>query len=321
MAKMMLEIQSRSLNQYHRLEHFPVTIGRALDNDVILSDASVSPHHLRLEQDAAGQVFIQNLSAENGTRLNDHSLGKQAVFAPIPSQLILGNRRLRLVSVETPVENTYVSRCNRVFSPLCKPRWAVSLLMLTIVALLFNDYLDIALQKEPLFYFSGLLPGLLWMLFWTLAISGVTRLITHRWEIASALSVVSLYTLMPLALQTAGEWLNYFLTSDKPSTWLVAGVGDFLLLPVLLYAYLHWVLSQKRLPALGFALVLSALPLGLRAISLLDQVTGDNEFSSEPYYNQTLSSFNLHATAALPLEEYLKKATEALPPPLEDVPH
>ncbi len=48
MAKMMLEIQARGLNQYHRLESFPVTIGRALDNDVILSDNSVSPYHVRL---------------------------------------------------------------------------------------------------------------------------------------------------------------------------------------------------------------------------------------------------------------------------------
>ncbi|WP_374212370.1 FHA domain-containing protein [Thiothrix subterranea] len=75
MAKMILEIQTRGLNQYHRLEQFPVTIGRALDNDVILSDNSVSPYHLCLEQDAEGQVFAHNLSSENGTRLNNHQLG------------------------------------------------------------------------------------------------------------------------------------------------------------------------------------------------------------------------------------------------------
>ena len=313
MAKMMLEIQMRGLNQYQRLEQFPVTVGRALDNDVILSDASVSPHHLRLEQDVEGRVFIHNLSAENGTRLNKHALGQQAVQAPVPSQLVLGDRKLRLVSAETSVENTYMSRCRSVFSPLCRPRWAVLLALLTTVGLLANDYLNIALHKEPLFYVSGLLPGLLWILFWTLVISGITRLITHRWEFAPSLSVVSLFTLMPLVLQEVGDKLNYFLTSDTPSTWLMVGVGDFLLLPLLVYAYLHWVLSQRPLPALGFALVLSALPLGLRAISLLDQMTADHEFSSEPYYNQTLSSLNIHANPALPLEDYLKKAAEALP--------
>jgi hypothetical protein len=191
----------------------------------------------------------------------------------------------------------------------------LALLLLTVVALLGNDYLTIALQKEPLFYVSGLLPGLLWLLFWTLLVGGMTRLMTQRWDFAPALSVVSLFTLMPLVLQEIGGWLDYFFTSDKPSTWLLVGGVDFLLLPVLLYTYLHWVLSQKRLPALGIALVLSALPLGIRAISLLDQVTLENEFSSEPSYSQTLSVWNMHANAALPLEDFVKKATEALPAP------
>lgn len=318
MAKMMIEIQTRGLNQYQRLAHFPVTIGRALDNDVILSDRSVSPHHLRLEQDEDGQVFVHNLVLENGTRLNEHPLGEQPVQVPIPSQLVLGDRKLRLVSMDTPVENTYVSHCRSLFAPLCKPFWAIMLLFMAIGGLLVNDYLDVGLQKDLLFYFSGLLPSLLWILFWTLAISGITRLITHRWEFTPALSVVALFSLMPLVFQEVGRALNYFLTSDAPTMWLVGGVSDFLLLPVLVYAYLHWVLNQRHLPALGFALVLSALPLGLRAINLLDQVTADKEFSSDPYYNQTLSSLNIHARPALPLADYLKKATEALPSQVEE---
>lgn len=318
MAKMILEIQTRGLNQYHRLEQFPVTIGRALDNDVILSDNSVSPYHLRLEQDAEGQVFAHNLSSENGTRLNKHQLGVQPVQVPIPSQLLLGNRKLRLASTEMPVETTHVSRCGGLFAPFCKPLWAALLLLLTVVSLLLNDYLNVAVAKEPLYYISGILPTLVWMLFATLVISGITRLFTHRWEFAPALSVVSLFNLVPMVLEEISGWLSYFLTSDAPFTWLMTGVSGFVLIPALLYAYLHWVLSQKRLPALGIALVLSALPLGLRAISVLDQVTLANEFSSEPYYHQELSSLNIHANPPLPLETYLQRAADALPSQLAD---
>ncbi len=318
MAKMILEIQTRGLNQYHRLEQFPVTIGRALDNDVILSDNSVSPYHLRLEQDAEGQVFAHNLSSENGTRLNKHQLGVQPVQVPIPSQLLLGNRKLRLASTAMPVETTHVSRCGGLFAPFCKPLWAALLLLLTVVSLLLNDYLNVAVAKEPLYYISGILPTLVWMLFATLVISGITRLFTHRWEFAPALSVVSLFNLVPMVLEEISGWLSYFLTSDAPFTWLMTGVSGFVLIPALLYAYLHWVLSQKRLHALGIALVLSALPLGLRAISVLDQVTLANEFSSEPYYHQELSSLNIHANPPLPLETYLQRAADALPSQLAD---
>lgn len=319
MAKMILEIQARGLNQYHRLEQFPVTIGRALDNDVILSDNSVSAYHLRLEQDDKGQVFVHNLSSENGTRLNNHQLGFQPVQVPIPSQLLLGNRKLRLASTAMPVETTtHVSRCGGLFMPFCKPLWAALLLLLTVVSLLLNDYLNVPEAKEPLFYISGLLPTLVWMLFATLVISGITRLFTHRWEFASALSVVSLFNLVPMVLEEISDWLSYFLTSDAPFTWLMTGISGFVLIPALLYAYLHWVLSQKRLPALGLALVLSALPLGLRAISVLDQVTLANEFSSEPYYHQGLSSWNIHANPPLSLEMYLQQAADALPSQLKE---
>lgn len=318
MAKMILEIQTRGLNQYHRLEQFPVTIGRALDNDVILSDNSVSPYHLRLEQNAEGQIFAHNLSSENGTRLNKHQLGVQPVQVPIPSQLLLGNRKLRLASTEMPVETTHVSRCAGLFVPFCKPLWAALLLLLTVVSLLLNDYLNVAVAKEPLYYISGILPTLVWMLFATLVISGITRLFTHRWEFAPALSVVSLFNLVPMVLEEISGWLSYFLTSDAPFTWLMTGVSGFVLIPALLYAYLHWVLSQKRLPALGIALVLSALPLGLRAISVLDQVTMANEFSSEPYYHQELSSLNIHANPPLSLDTYLQRAADALPSQLAD---
>ncbi|SDZ84766.1 FHA domain-containing protein [Thiothrix caldifontis] len=318
MATMILEIQTRGLNQYYRLEQFPVTIGRALDNDVILSDNSVSPYHLRLEQDAEGQVFAHNLSSENGTRLNKHQLGLQPVQVPIPSQLLLGNRKLRLASTAMPVETTHVSRCGGLFAPFCQPLWAALLLLLTVVSLLLNDYLNVPVAKEPLFYISGVLPTLVWMLFATLVISGITRLFTHRWEFAPALSVVSLFNLVPMVLEEISGWLSYFLSSDAPFTWLMTGVSGFVLIPALLYVYLHWVLSQKRLPALGIALVLSALPLGLRAISVLDQVTLANEFSSEPYYHQELSSLNIHANPPLPLETYLQRAADALPSQLAD---
>ncbi|UJS25571.1 FHA domain-containing protein [Thiothrix winogradskyi] len=318
MAKMILEIHTRGLNQYHRLEQFPVTIGRALDNDLILSDNSVSPYHLRLEQDAEGQVFAHNLSSENGTRLNKHQLGVQPVQVPIPSQLLLGNRKLRLASTEMPVETTHVSRCAGLFMPFCKPLWAALLLLLTVLSLLLNDYLNVAVAKEPLYYISGILPTLVWMLFATLVISGITRLFTHRWEFAPALSVVSLFNLVPMVLEEISGWLSYFLTSDAPFTWLMTGFSGFVLIPALLYAYLHWVLSQKRLPALGIALVLSALPLGLRAISVLDQVTMANEFSSEPYYHQELSSLNIHANPPLSLDTYLQRAADALPSQLAD---
>lgn len=318
MAAIILEVQRRGLNQYHRLEQFPVTIGRAFDNDIILSDNSVSPHHLRIEQDAEGRLILHNLSEENGTLMNRHRLGQQPVSLPLPSKLVAGHRKLRLLSADMPVETTHFSRCGGIFALFCKPVWAALIFALAVMVSLFDLYLGTHEQQSPVFYLSSLLTELVVLLLLVLAVSGITRLITHRWAFIPALSVVSLFFLLPAVLGEIGHWFDYFFTSDKPSSWLVLGVGEFVLLPLLLYGWLRRVVSQKPLPALGLALVLSSLPLGLQAINILDQLTLDNAFSSDPDYSRTLSSLNMHARPPLPLQEYLDAAYQALPSQLED---
>ena len=62
-----LEIITRGLNQYYPLRTFPVRVGRALDNDIILSDPSISAHHLEVDRNDDGQLTVRNLSEENGS--------------------------------------------------------------------------------------------------------------------------------------------------------------------------------------------------------------------------------------------------------------
>ena len=321
MAKIILEIQSRGLHQYHKLEQFPVTIGRALDNDIIISDDSVSPHHLMLEENARGQVILHNLSTENGTLLNKQPLGQNAVAASLPSQLLLGNRKARLLSTDMPVEMTHINRCSGFLALLCHPVAAIFLFMLNIFALVASNYLETSLEKDALYYISTLSLTLLIQLFFILSAIVVTRLVTHRWQFMPAISLVSLFSLVPLLLIEVGHLVDYFLTSDVPSRWIATGIGDFLLLPLLLFVFLRWMLHQRTKPALGVALLLSALPLGLRAVNIIDQLSADHEFSSEPSYSQSLSSSNIHAGTPLNLGDYVSAAKQALPSQLEDDEH
>jgi hypothetical protein len=48
-----------------------VSIGRALDNDVIIDSAEVSRHHARIEA-RDGQFYILDLDSTNGTAVNGH---------------------------------------------------------------------------------------------------------------------------------------------------------------------------------------------------------------------------------------------------------
>jgi hypothetical protein len=55
----------------------PVTLGRALDNHIILSDVHVSSYHARLDR-RDGEWWLSDLGSRNGTRLNDVPIGKPA---------------------------------------------------------------------------------------------------------------------------------------------------------------------------------------------------------------------------------------------------
>lgn len=313
MATVILEVQARGLHQYHRLEQFPVHIGRAFDNDIILSDHTVSPHHLRLERDAAGQLVVYNLSSENGTRLNRQRLGQQGVPAPLPSELQLGNRRLRLLSSDMPVEDAQLARCAGWFKGLCQPVVAIALLLASLGVGLFDEYLNTAVRQDALFYLSRVLEELLWTVAIALGMAAVVRAVLQRWEFVPALGIVSLFNLLPPLLEQAAKLLGYAFTSELPSLLLETVVGQFLLLPLLLYLFLRWVLSQPRSHAWAAALLLSALPLGLQAVNLLSQFSSGREFSGEPDYHKTLSSLNWHVGKPLDIDAYLEKATAALP--------
>ena len=73
MATLIVETHARGVSQFHPVDD-RATIGRALDNDIILSDLSVSPHHLTIEKEESGLFVVTNLSDENGTQIHKKKL-------------------------------------------------------------------------------------------------------------------------------------------------------------------------------------------------------------------------------------------------------
>jgi hypothetical protein len=76
-----------------------VTIGRALDNDVIIDSAEVSRHHARIEY-RDGQFRVQDLNSTNGTGVNGRP-ANNSVIAP-GDQLTLGTVGLEFLAYPTP---------------------------------------------------------------------------------------------------------------------------------------------------------------------------------------------------------------------------
>ncbi len=52
--------------EIHRIEQYPAGLGRAFDNAIILTDASVSAHHAILERTPEGRLHLRDLHSTNG---------------------------------------------------------------------------------------------------------------------------------------------------------------------------------------------------------------------------------------------------------------
>jgi hypothetical protein len=72
-APLVIEVLARDgeVLTRHRIERLPATIGRALDNDVIVDDPFVAPLHLVLEARGEGpaQVVARDAGSRNGVYL------------------------------------------------------------------------------------------------------------------------------------------------------------------------------------------------------------------------------------------------------------
>ncbi|MDP1902305.1 MAG: FHA domain-containing protein [Rubrivivax sp.] len=93
------------------IHRWPLTIGRALDNQVVLADPHIAAHHARIEPDGQGRLTLTVLHSRNGVTLDGRPLGAGAAVS-LPdggATLHLGTTRLRLrlpgevLAPETPL--------------------------------------------------------------------------------------------------------------------------------------------------------------------------------------------------------------------------
>lgn len=83
---------------------WPVTVGRALQADLVLDDNHVAAQHLRLFQTVPGSVTVEVLDTRNGVTLGRQHHGRDERFEWAAGQpLNLGRLHLRLRLADTPV--------------------------------------------------------------------------------------------------------------------------------------------------------------------------------------------------------------------------
>jgi hypothetical protein len=215
-ALAVLEVLDRDgqVRQSHPVQAWPLRLGRALDNDVVLSDPHVAAHHLRI--DAADE----GLELQVGNTVNGLGMGARhwkadarVPVAPAAGHLefSIGRSRLRLRLAEAPLEAELPLGAAALGGHAQGPARGLTVAAgaLVLGGLLFGTYLDTDpdLLGRALagMAFAAIAAGLLWCALWALLSKTFTRQGRFGWH----LKVLVLASLAMLVLEVVPKFLAF----------------------------------------------------------------------------------------------------------------
>ncbi len=313
MEALILEISTRGLHRYQQIDREVTTVGRALDNDIILSDPTVAPHHLKIIRHGDSSIELVNLTEINPTRVNNERL-QSLVTEKLPLKLEIGRVQAQLISRNHAVADTRPlagsGRGNHLFG---HSYWTV----LLVLACLFIGGMEFFLNSYNTLKWSDLFKYVLRETVLTigvfvLALSILERLLVNRWEIRQLITSVCLVYLLFNFVSMSGHGLNYLLSASCPTTWL--HFGWFLtFIPCAIALYLIHISHLKHSRAILLA-ILIASPIAVPSILQSQHLrTLLDDFSPAAKYQNSLSALNWHLKDSVTIDSFVEQA-QALTP-------
>ena len=307
MEALILEIGTRGLHRYAPIEDGITTIGRALDNDIILSDPTVAAHHLKIIY-SEDSLELVNLSEVNPTAIDQRDLEllqKQGK----PLNLQIGRTLAQLLRRNSEVAETRPLTGNSVSSRLFRNGIVTALLV--TMCLIFGA-LEFYLNAYTSFNWSALFKYLLRETVLSLGIAFIVlsvleRLLVNRWEVRQLLTSICLVYLLYNLLSAGSNGMVYLLSASWPST--VTFLAWYLcILPGVITLYLIHISHLKRKNSLLLALIIAS-PITIMSLLQNQELKAlMDDFSSVAQYQNSLSAVNWHLSSAISIEEFINNA-------------
>ncbi len=274
------------------VQRWPLTLGRALDNDVVLDDPHVAAHHARLQANAQGQLTLTVGETVNGVNVGSERFeaGARVPLQNGGAALQIGHIKLRLrLPSETLAPERPLPALGR--AQLVPPMLAGLLLMLLALADHWTA-LDPGADAPAWLPVAVGLPLALagWCGAWAL----VSKLFQHRFDFMGHLRIVLPWLLAIEAVDVLLPALGA--TLAWPWLWRAAAPLQVLLAVLMLRAQLTQVLplSGRTVTA-----VVASTALVGTAISLTLTQRATDRYS-RPAYMSTLPLAALHGAVTTP---------------------
>jgi len=259
---------------------WPLRVGRALDNELVLDDAHTAAHHFSVQPDAEGRIVIAVGDSINGLQVDTRRLaaGETVIVGDKPPLLTAGRTHLRLRLADHALAPEQAMRSTRSLTQGLPTLAALAVAAaLTVV---FSTWLE---NDPDLFvkalgsvgvYAIGVALG--WAGLWTLLSKVFTRQGHFGWHVRVLLiAVLAWQTLMAgsalMAFSLSWSWVTDF-----------NFVPGYLILGAMLYFHLQAVEPHHPRRTLAFAV--SAVVMGT-VLSLWSNFQNGDRPGSELYMN------------------------------------
>jgi len=289
-AAIILEILDRfgKVRERHKLEQFPVRIGRSYSNDIVLDDPYISPEHIEILRDGEGNLLITDLKSENGL-FSLHPLARHEVLSIGGKQRIrIGHTDIRLRPLDFPVRETYIDRVSPSQLHLLFTNMIMLPVFLLFTTAVFLGYFyaqsfrDITLNS----LISQLLPLFIFIFVWSSAWSIVSKVVTHKFYFAYHTILTSVVLAAFYLIEPLYDYIEFI--------YPVYGLADYLSLitdlslPVLLlYGNLRQSTPLSKRRAGVTAIIANVLVMGV--LHLIAYVH-EPAFNGQPEFSQVLKA-------------------------------
>lgn len=290
------------VSERHPIEAFPLTIGRAYTNHIILDDPFVCPEHVAITQSEMGRLVIDDLGSLNGLRAADD--GKAVKSLPLHSggKFRIGHTTLRYCTAVTPVAATQFDRID-FFSRLASPYMALGAGGLVLLGLALDFFLGSVERVTPLRVITEPLVTISMMAVWAGIWSFVSRIVFGRLYYVQHFLITCAAMLASLVFNESSEWLEFFAPASH-AIWAASVFGSAAILAVSVFGHLGYASGMRWTSRLYAGLLVSMAVIGISAIT---EYASREKFSTVMEYSGIVKPLDSRFLPARSLEQFMTR--------------
>jgi pSer/pThr/pTyr-binding forkhead associated (FHA) protein len=287
---------------YRKLVGERITVGRAMDNDLILGDPTVNPHHLIIEQTAEGEIQVTDLNTLNGTRLAHQPAIKGSATLQAGAEYLLGKTRLFIYMPDHPVEaTTPVTEMDNTLHYLESPLLLAAVMMLVTLFYGMEQWLNMfsgfkwqqVANILLVVYGSAILLTLIWVV--------VGRVLRHEIQFRRHFTLILIFVIFQYFASKLFA-LVMFNTLSLTAGMVLLVLLEFVMLSTLLWFNLTIATNQNAMQRARTAAVIASLMI---ALSLYSEISTEDEFTEVPDYVRVLAPPALHFGGSVSEDEFV----------------